>query len=137
MASEYKNLGFIGSNFSENTLRWQFAAILFMAICEVDYNEFKVPKTGWGEPAYLWLLEKWNEKHIFNYSHVNSKHGDRLYFFDYWKGGKSDHHDFYGNDRYTDIFCDLCRGQMCFHLSSGECGSSTAPHLNTPEHIPY
>ena len=107
--SEYKSIGFIGNDFSENTLRWQLASILFMAIQEVGYNEINVPKTGWGEPAYLWLLEKWNEKHIFNYSHVNSKHGDRLYFFDYWKGGKGDHHDFYGNDRYTDIFCDLCR----------------------------
>jgi len=107
--SEYKSIGFIGSDFSENTLRWQLASILFMAIQEVGYNEINVPKTGWGEPAYLWLLEKWNEKHIFNYSHVNSKHGDKLYFFDYWKGGKGDHHDFYGNDRYIDIFCDLCR----------------------------
>ena len=109
--SEYKSIGFIGSDFSENTLRWQLASILFMAIQEVGYNEINVPKTGWGEPAYLWLLEKWNEKHIFNYSHVNSKHGDKLYFFDYWKGGKGDHHDFYGNDRYIDIFCDLCRGE--------------------------
>ena len=107
--NEYKNLNFAGRDFSENTLRWQLASILFMAIQEVGYNEINVPKTGWGEPAYLWLLEKWNEKHIFNYSHVNSKHGDRLYFFDYWKGGKGDHHDFYGNDRYIDIFCDLCR----------------------------
>jgi len=107
--SEYKSIGFIGNDFSENTLRWQLASIIFMAIQEVGYNEINVPKTGWGEPAYLWLLEKWNEKHIFNYSHVNSKHGDRLYFFDYWKRGKGDHHDFYGNDRYTDIFCDLCR----------------------------
>ncbi|MBQ9133250.1 MAG: sigma-70 family RNA polymerase sigma factor [Clostridia bacterium] len=112
MASEYKNLGFIGSNFSENTLRWQFAAILFMAICEVDYNEFKVPKTGWGEPAYLWCVEKLNEKFIFNYSRVDGKHGDSLYFFDYWKcgNGKGDHHDFYGNERYINIFCDICRG---------------------------
>ena len=110
---EYKNIGFIGSNFSENTLRWQLAAILFMAICEVDYNEFKVPKTAWGEPAYLWFVEKFNEKNIFNYSRIDGKRGDSIYFFDYWKGGKSkgDHHDFYRNDRYINIFCNLCRGE--------------------------
>ncbi len=110
---EYESIGFIGSDFSENTLRWQLAVILFMAIHEVDYNEFNVPKTGWGEPAYLWCVEKLNEKFIFNYSRVDGKRGDGLYFFDYWKGGKGkgDHHDFYGNDRYINIFCDLCRGE--------------------------
>lgn len=110
---EYKSIGFIGSDFSENTLRWQLAAILFMAIHEVGYNEMNVPKTGWGEPAYLWCVEKLNEKNIFNYSRIDGKHGDSLYFFDYWKGGKGkgDHHDFYGNERYINIFCDLCRSE--------------------------
>ena len=65
--SEYKSIGFIGSGLSDNTLRWQLASILFMAIQEVGYNETNVPRTGWGEPAYLWLLEKWNEKHIFKF----------------------------------------------------------------------
>ena len=110
---EYKNIGFIGSNFSENTLRWQLAAILFMAICEVDYNEFKVPKTAWGEPAYLWCIEKLNEKFMFNYSSMESRFGDRLYFFDYWKDGKGkgDHHDFYGSEHYKSVFCNICRGE--------------------------
>ncbi len=109
---EYKSIGFIGSDFSENTLRWQLAVILFMAILEVGYNEINVPKTGWGEPAYIWCVEKLNEKHIFNYSCFGGKHGDSLYFFDNWKEGnyKSDHHDFYGNVRYANIFCDICRG---------------------------
>ncbi|MBO7274688.1 MAG: sigma-70 family RNA polymerase sigma factor [Clostridia bacterium] len=110
---EYKKLGFVGCDFSDNTLRWQLAVILFRAIREVDYNEFNVPKTGWGEPAYLWCIEKLNEKHIFNYCCVDSKQEDGLYFFDYWKDGKGkgDHHDFYGNERYINIFCDLCRGE--------------------------
>lgn len=111
--SEYKSIGFIGSDFSENTLRWQLAVILFRAIREVNYNEFNVPKTGWGEPAYLWCVEKLSEKFVFNYSGMDSRSGDTLYFFDYWKDdkGKGDHHDFYGNDRYVDIICDICRGE--------------------------
>jgi len=111
--NEYKRLGFVGCDFSDNTLRWQLAVILFRAIREVDYNEFNVPKTGWGEPAYLWCVEKLNEKHIFNYCRVDSKQEDGLYFFDYWKDGKGkgDQHDFYGNERYINIFCDLCRGE--------------------------
>ena len=111
--SEYKSIGFIGSDFSENTLRWQMSAILFRAILEVNYNEFNVPKTGWGEPAYLWCVEKLSEKFVFNYSNMDSRSGDGLYFFDYWKDGKGkgNHHDFYGNVRYIDIICDICRGK--------------------------
>ena len=111
---EYKSIRFAGSEFSENTLRWQLATVLFRMICGIDCGDkVNAPKTGWGESAYLWCLEKLNEKHIFSYCGVDDKHGNSLYFFDYWKGGKGkgDHHDFYGNDRYINIFCDLCRGE--------------------------
>lgn len=109
--SEYKKLGFIGSDFSENTLRWQLCTILFRMISSVDYDKTDAPQTGWGEYAYLWCAEKLSEKHIFSYCGVNSKYGDCLYFFDYLKGGKGDHRDFYGNDRYINIFCDICSGR--------------------------
>ncbi len=44
---------------------------------------------------------------------MDDRHGDSLYFFDYWKDGKGkgDHHDFFGNERYINIFCDICRGE--------------------------
>ena len=112
--SEYKNLNFAGRDFSDNTLCWQLATILFRMICGVDCSDtMDAPKTGWGESAYLWCVEKLSEKHIFSYCGVDDKHGNSLYFFDYWKGGKGkgDHHDFYGNERYINIFCDLCRGE--------------------------
>jgi len=111
--NEYKNLDFVGHDFSDNTLRWQLATILFRMISGVDCGDTTdAPKTGWGESAYLWCVEKLNEKHIFSYCGVDDKHGNSLYFFDYWKDrkGKGDHHDFYGNERYINIFCDLCRG---------------------------
>ncbi|MBE6561272.1 MAG: sigma-70 family RNA polymerase sigma factor [Ruminococcaceae bacterium] len=108
----YKAIGFCGSDFSENTLRWQLAVILFRMIHGVDCGDKKhAPKTGWGESAYLWCVEKLNEKHLFSYCGVDGKHGDSLYFFDYLKGGKGDHHDFYGRERYINIFCDICRGE--------------------------
>lgn len=112
--NEYKKVGFIGCDFSENTLRWQLATILFRMISGVDCGgTTDAPKTGWGENAYLWCVEKLNEKHIFSYCGMDGKHGDSLYFFDYWKGGKGkgDHRDFYGNERYINIFCDICRGE--------------------------
>ncbi|MBR6558894.1 MAG: sigma-70 family RNA polymerase sigma factor [Clostridia bacterium] len=109
----YKSLNFVGRDFSDNTLRWQLATILFRMICGVDCGDtIDAPKTGWGESAYLWCVEKLNEKHIFSYCGVDDKHGNSLYFFDYWKDrvGKGDHHDFYGNERYINIFCDICCG---------------------------
>ena len=112
--NEYKRLGFVGCDFSDNTLRWQLATILFRMINRLDCGEkTDVPRTGWGEYAYLWCIEKLNEKHIFSYCGVDSKRGDSMYFFDYWKDGKGkgDHHDFYGNERYINIFCDLCHGE--------------------------
>ena len=112
--NEYKNFDFVGHDFTDNTLRWQLATILFRMICGVDCgNTIDGPKTGWGESAYLWCVEKLNEKHVFSYCGVDDKRGNSLYFFDYWKAGKGkgDHHDFYGNDHYINIFCDICRGE--------------------------
>lgn len=109
---EYKQLGFVGHEFSENTLRWQLATILFRMIRGMARGgAATAPKTGWGETAYLWCVERLNEKHIFSYCGVDDRHGNSLYFFDYLKGGKGDHHDFYGNERYINIFCDICRNE--------------------------
>lgn len=115
--NEYKKIDFVGNDFSDNTLRWQLATILFRMICGVDCGDtIDAPKTGWGESAYLWCVEKLSEKHIFSYCGVDDKHGNSLYFFDYRKGrkGKGDHHDFYGNEHYINIFCDICRGEKLF-----------------------
>lgn len=110
--AEYKNIGFIGNNFSDGTLRWQLCTVLFRMLSGIDCDKtMDVPKTGWGESAYLWCIEKLNKKHIFNYCSVDSKHGDSIYFFDYLKDGKGNHHDFYGKDRYINIFCDICSGR--------------------------
>lgn len=110
---EYRKIGFSGSDFSESTLRWQLCAILFRTIMIASYggDTEHFPKTGWGESAYLWCVEKPIEKLIFNYSDMPSNRDDRLFFFDYEKNGKGNHHDFYGNKRYINLFCDICHGK--------------------------
>ena len=110
--NEYKAIGFIGNDFSDNTLRWQLAVILFRMVRTLNFdNTNEIPKTGWGESAYIWCSEKLPEEaNIFSYCGVDSRKGDSLYFFDYCNG-KGDHHDFYGNERYVNIFCDICRGE--------------------------
>ena len=111
--SAYRNLDFAGHDFTENTLRWQLAVILFRGIAGLDRGGGAAPVTGWGESAYIWCEEKPSGDRIFSYSGMNDQHGNSLYFFDYQKDhrGKGDHHDFYGNERYINIFCDLCRGE--------------------------
>ena len=107
----YKEIGFAGCDFSENSLRWQMSAILFRIIFGTySWPNANVPKTAWGERAFLWCLEKMNTNQIFNFCDINSNKEDRIYFFDYGNG-KGNHHDFYRNDRYINIFCDMCRGK--------------------------
>ena len=110
----YKKIGFNGSDFSENSLRWQLSAILFRIIFSKNslLNEI-MPKTGWGERAYIWFVEKMNTNPTFSYCDQDSKNGDRMHFFDYWNNGneKGNHRDFYRNERYINIFCDICRGE--------------------------
>ena len=112
MIEKYKKIGFIGNDFSTITLRWQFTSILCRMIAFTNReDDYQMPKTGWGETAYLWCVENHNNKHTFNYCTLDGKREDELCFFDYLKGGKGDHHDFYGNERYINILCDICRGE--------------------------
>lgn len=116
----YKQLGFAGCDFSENSLRWQMSAILFGIIFRKDFvTNGMMPKTGWGEHAYLWFVEKMNTNPTFSFCDQDSKNEDRMYFFDYWNNGneKGNYRDFDRNERYTNIFCDICRGE---HANFGE-----------------
>ena len=110
---EYKEIGFIGSDFSENTLRWQLLSIVFKRLHELNCEIPDVPKTYWGEKAFTWCIEKFPEKFLFNYCEVESRYSDYLCFQDYFRSEnhKGDHHDFYGNERYINIFCDICRDE--------------------------
>ncbi len=107
----FKKIGFAGNDFSENTLRWQLLAFLILQISKQD-GEYDPPKTAWGDYAYMWLAEKGStlDKHIFNFSQPNDRQGNRIHFLDYLPKQKGDHHDFYGNERYVGILCDIARG---------------------------
>ena len=114
----FKSIGFIGNDFSENTLRWQLSRLVFLSIMAYKTKILKrddaseLPRTAWGDHAYIWLMEQSEvmDRYLFNYSQVYGRHGDRICFFDYKPSLKGDHHDFYGNERYINIFCDIVRG---------------------------
>ena len=116
---DFKKIGFAGNNFSENSLRWQLMTFVLTAISTYDTNIFEnndaseLPQTAWGDYAYLWLVEtdKTVNNHIFNFSQQNSRQGDRIHFFDYLPNPKGNHHDFYGNERYINIICDIAKGK--------------------------
>lgn len=111
----YKDIGFIGANFSENTLRWQLLTLLVRAIMSMKLKsaEFSKPQTAWGDHAHIWLAETAEESEsVFAYSGMSGKNGDTILFLDYLPAQKGDHHDFYGNERYTNILLDIARGKQ-------------------------
>ena len=110
---QYKEIGFAGCQFSENTLRWQLMAVLARTACGLTSDSNDAPQTAWGEKAFLWCVEQFDTRHAFNYCRVENQKGDRLDFFDYLGAvtRKGDHMDFYGNQRYVRLFCDICRGE--------------------------
>jgi len=112
---EFKQIGFSGNDFSDNTLRWQLLVQILRTINQQDdglVNEESYPQTAWGDRACLWLAEKGTEEssHLFSYSQESSRQGDWILFFDYLPNIKGDHHDFYANTRFINIFCDIAKG---------------------------
>ncbi len=109
----FREIGFFGADFSDNTLRWQLMTFFLResAISGMPEDEVK-PLTAWGDRAYLWLAEKGNalDNNLFSYCTVDSSKGDLIHFIDYLPAPKSDHHDFYGNDYMINILCDIARG---------------------------
>ena len=117
---DFRQIGFVGADFSENTLRWQLAALVLEAVSlwEMEHsgltNDEELPLTAWGDHAYTWLMEEelTQKNTIFNTSQVSSAQGDQMCFYDYVPVPKGSHRDFYGNPRYVNIFCDIARGNV-------------------------
>ena len=104
----------IDTRFSENTLRWQLAALLLRQIRGCAFGEIGEPQvTGWGERADIWLEEDAGELNssCFNYCTLYSHDNDTLSFFDYLPAPRGDHHDFYQRQQYVDIFCDIAKNK--------------------------
>ncbi len=112
--SAYKEIGFRGSDYSETTLRWQLIIPVFREIMHHDAAlEAACPVTGWGERACLRFVEASahsQSQYVFNYSTLSSARGDSVLFYDYLPNLYGAHNDFYGNQRYINILCDIARG---------------------------
>lgn len=110
----FKEIGFVGADFSDNSLRWQLMTFILResAISGMQEENEVQPLTAWGDRAYLWLAENGNalRNNLFNYCTVSSRRGDLIHFIDYLPTPKSDHHVFYGNDYMINILCDIARG---------------------------
>ncbi len=120
--ADFRQIGFQGNDFSDNTLRWQLTTFVLAAIADYDAGAFdtgdrsEFPETAWGDHAYLWLVEKNDSlgNVLFNTAQVTGNKGDCIHFFDYLPCPRGDHHDFYGNRRITDIFCEIARGSSTY-----------------------
>lgn len=115
---KYREIMLYSSDYNRNTLLWQLSVIVFRAVLNVDNiinrdltPEYDTPITSWGEHALLWCVEKLSASGSgFNYCGISSNNGDEIKFLDWLANPKGDHHDFYGNERYTNIICDIARG---------------------------
>lgn len=107
----FRQIGFTGSDFTDNTLRWQLAAFFLRESSITDWKEENAPLTAWGDRAYLWLMEQGNllSGSLFSFCTVNNRRGDLIHFVDYMPSPKSNHLDFYGNDHLIDVLCDIAR----------------------------
>ena len=112
--SAYQEIGFQGSDFSTNTLRWQFLIPLLRAIESFeDFINLPIPMTGWGHRACQWCVEAAESdgaRYLFNFCQLDSARGDCVMFYDYLPAPYGDHHDFFNNPRYVNILCDIARG---------------------------
>lgn len=109
----FKEIGFIGNDFSSNSLRWALSTLIWRTVLfgGKSHNERTVPVTGWGERAYIYCVED-VAKYTFAYSGMDGRHGDNLYFFDYLPKPNGDHRDFFGRERDINIICDIARGDV-------------------------
>lgn len=113
----FRQIGFLGADFSDNTLRWQLMTFLLREIrqfgAQKDDGNGR-PLTAWGDRAYLWLEEQGNAfgSQTFDFCTKESRRGDRIYFADYMPAPRGSQLDFSGNDYPVNLLCDIAHGEM-------------------------
>lgn len=113
----FRQIGFRGADFSDNTLRWQLMTFLLREIrqfgAQKDDGHLR-PLTAWGDRAYLWLEEQGNAfgSDTLNFCTMDSRRGDWIYFADYMPAPRGSHLDFYGNGYLVNLLCDIAHGEM-------------------------
>lgn len=108
---EIRSIGFYGCGMSRNTYMWQMMCMVLNKAITVKFKssfEVLMPKTAFGEKAYVWGEE--NPESLFGICELHGKEGDIIQFMDWMPVPKGDHHDFYGNSRYVNIFIDIAKG---------------------------
>lgn len=107
---KYRGIMLYSSDYNRNTLLWQLSVIVFRAVSNHG-PEYDTPVTSWGEHAFLWCVEKISASGGgFSICGISSNNGDEMKFLDWSANPKGSHHDFYGNARYTNIICDIAKG---------------------------
>lgn len=112
---EFTSIGFCGAESPAQSLKWMLATLVFRAIqqCDIGIESAQPPVTAWGERAYLYCVETEPSAPptVWNYSTMGSKRGDGLYFYDYLPLPNGNHGDFWGNEMYINLFCDVAGGK--------------------------
>ena len=114
--AEMQEAGVNTASMHENTLRWQLATLVFRQIAFTPERTGMVtmPETAWGDEAFLSCAEARPDApshEIFWYSSVGDGR-DTILFFDYCPKLCGDHHDFFGKEHRTALYCALARGEI-------------------------
>lgn len=109
----FRAVGFRG-DFSDDTLRWQLATLVFRQAQDFsgDRPDIPMPETAWGDRAFLSLQEK-TDVHAMRvaFSAMKSRQGDQLLFYDVLPKPHGDHRDLWSRPRSVDLLCEIIRGQ--------------------------
>lgn len=109
----FRQIGFVGADFSENTLRWQLITFLLrecVNIFEIHRkNETPLSRC---DGMYLWLDESGNilRNNLLSCCTVRGDKGDIVYSFDYLAEFMNDRHNVLENDSMVNILCNIARG---------------------------
>ncbi|MBQ8782253.1 MAG: sigma-70 family RNA polymerase sigma factor [Clostridia bacterium] len=120
--SQIRQIGFYGSDMSDNSLLWQIACfILFEAVIENLHSRTKIqyPKDKFGEECFIWGAEEceenyWKEQFGFWVSACENSSEDYIHFMDFPINGERINDYFFDKQNAVNIFIDIAKNKTEF-----------------------
>ena len=116
--AEVRNIGFYGTDMSNNSFAWQMVGfVLHDAVIEILQNRIQViyPKDRFGTECFVWGVENSEQNFLrskfgFGISNVSNSVGDYVQFMDFPINGEMVHHYCFNRQNVTNIFLDIAKG---------------------------
>lgn len=116
--AEVRNIGFVGSDMSNNSFKWQMVSfILYNAVIENLQNKIKLvyPKDKFGTECFVWGSENgeqssWISQFAFGISNMAKNTGVYIQFMDFPINGEMVHHYYFNRQTAANVFLDIAKG---------------------------